>query len=91
MIVAGYTITEPALQVATTGVGGYPFLLQLVGFWICKLANTTTAASETGLIDETTAAAGVQAARRRLGSLIHEPALRDPVTCRSHLPGRQGH
>ena len=29
------------------------------------------------MIDETTAAAGVQAARRRLGSLIHEPALRD--------------
>lgn len=76
LIDAGYTITEPALQVATTGTGGYPFLIQLVGFWICKLASTTTA-GEAGLIDETTAAAGVQAARRRLGSLIHEPALRD--------------
>ena len=76
LIDAGYTITEPALQVATTGTGGYPFLIQLVGFWICKLAKTM-AAGETGLIDETIAAAGVQAARRRFGSLIHEPALRD--------------
>lgn len=74
---AGYTITDDALQVATTGTGGYPFLIQLVGFWICKLINSTSDAGQTGLIDESTAAAGVQAARRRLGSLIHEPALRD--------------
>ena len=39
LIDAGYPITDPALQVATTGTGGYPFLIQLVGFWICKLAN----------------------------------------------------
>ena len=69
---AGYTITDSALQIATAGTGGYPFLIQLIGFWICKLADTAAA-----LIDETTAAAGVHAARRRLGSLIHEPALRD--------------
>ena len=29
------------------------------------------------MIDDAAAAAGVQTARRRLGSLIHEPALRD--------------
>ena len=60
---------------ATTGTGGYPFLIQLVGFWMCKLADTTH--DQHTLIDEAAAAAGVQAARRRLGSLIHEPALRD--------------
>ena len=74
---AGYTITEPALKVATVGTGGYPFLIQLVGFWICKLAATTLEVDQGRLINENTAAAGVQAARRRLGSLIHEPALRD--------------
>ena len=75
---AGYRITDPALQVATNGTGGYPFLIQLVGFWICKLADgAEPAADEAGLIDEAIAGAGVQAARRRLGSLIHEPALRD--------------
>ena len=75
---AGYRITDRALQMATNGTGGYPFLIQLVGFWICKLADTAEpAAEEVGLIDEAIAGAGVQAARRRLGSLIHEPALRD--------------
>jgi hypothetical protein len=60
--------------VATTGTGGHPFLIQLVGFWTCKLADTT---DDRTAIDEAAAAAGVQAARRRLGSLIHEPALQD--------------
>ena len=76
---AGYRITDRALGVATAGTGGYPFLIQLVGFWIGKLADADAkgTATEVVLIDETIAAAGVQAARRRLGSLIHEPALRD--------------
>ena len=42
---------------------------------MCKLADTT--GDHHAAIDEAAAAAGVQAARRRLGSLIHEPALRD--------------
>lgn len=72
---AGYTISDAALDVAAAGTGGYPFLIQLVGYWICKVAD---GGHEHGVrIDEATAAAGVQAARRRLGSLIHEPALRD--------------
>jgi hypothetical protein len=73
----GHTITDSALDVATAGTGGYPFLIQLVGFWICKLADNNTASADGSVIDNAAAAAGVQAARRRLGSLIHEPALRD--------------
>jgi hypothetical protein len=73
----GHTITDPALDVATAGTGGYPFLIQLVGFWMCKLADNTAASAHGSVIDDAAAAAGVQAARRRLGSLIHEPALRD--------------
>jgi hypothetical protein len=70
-----HTITEIALDVATAGTGGYPFVIQLVAFWMCKLADTTH--DDHALIDDAAAASGVQAARRRLGSLIHEPALRD--------------
>ena len=73
----GHSITDPALQVATAGTGGYPFLIQLVGFWMCRLADTNTASNDTLVIDDAAASAGVQAARRRLGSLIHEPALHD--------------
>ena len=43
---------------------------------MCRLAENTTTA-DGSVIDGAAAAAGVQAARRRLGSLIHEPALRD--------------
>ena len=72
---AGHTITDTALDIATRGTGGYPFLIQLVGYWVCKLADTGD--GPTGQIDAAAAATGVQAARRRLGSLVHETALRD--------------
>ena len=70
--------TEP-LRWRPRGQVVYPFLIQLVGFWIGKLADAGAEETDSDvvLIDETIAAAGVQAARRRLGSLIHEPALRD--------------
>lgn len=70
----GHTITDKALHVATTGTGGYPFLIQLVGYWTCKLSDLPDAGPS--CIDEKGAHDGVNAARRRLGSLIHEPALR---------------
>lgn len=73
LLAAGYTITDPALDVAAAGTGGYPFLVQLVGYWVCRVAG----GGQDLRIDETAAASGVQAARRRLGSLVHEPALRD--------------
>ena len=70
-----HRITDDALDIATAGTGGYPFLIQLVGYWMCKTANS--GAGGVAVIDKAAAATGVQAARRRLGSLIHEPALRD--------------
>jgi len=71
---AGYTTTDAALNLAAAGTGGYPFLVQLVGYWVCEVVD----ADQQGVrIDEAAAIAGVQAARRRLGSLVHEPALRD--------------
>ncbi len=73
----GHSITDPALEVAAVGTGGYPFLIQLVGFWMCKIADANASAVGTSLIDDVAASAGVQAARRRLGSLIHQPALQD--------------
>lgn len=74
MDTAGLAITDPALDVATKGTGGYPNLIQLIGYWIWQLAL----ASADNDIDSDMALAGVHAARRRLGSLVHEPALRDP-------------
>jgi predicted MarR family transcription regulator len=46
----------------------------LVGYWMSKMTSTGDAEVR---ITESAAVAGVQAARRRLGSLVHEPVLRD--------------
>ena len=66
---AGRHIGDAALQVMVDGAAGYPFLLQLVG------AQTWRLHPDENEITSTDAAEGVTRARRRLGSLIHEPAL----------------
>lgn len=66
---SGRTITDDALTVATAGTQGYPFLVQLVGFQMWAANPTST------VIDEQQARAGVERAVRRVGRLVHEPAL----------------
>ena len=68
---SGRRIDEDALAEAVTGTGGYPFLIQLVGHWIWR------SRPEDMVIDLAQASEGLLAARRRMGSLIHEPALFD--------------
>lgn len=66
---AGRSIGDAALQVMVDGAAGYPFLLQLVG------AQTWRLHPDVAEITTEDATLGVLRARRRLGSLIHEPAL----------------
>ena len=56
---------------AADATGGYPFLIQLVGHHIWRQQPRHRDVSEDDV------AAGISAARRRLGSLVHEPALAD--------------
>lgn len=63
------TISEDALDVMIDGTRGYPFLIQLVGAQVWRLHPTQRQIS---MVD---ARQGVSNAHRRLGSLIHEPAL----------------
>lgn len=67
---AGRHIGDAALQVMVEGAAGYPFLLQLVG------AQTWRLHPDSAEITVEDAEHGVTRARRRLGTLIHEPALR---------------
>ena len=66
---AGRRIGDRALEVMVEGARGYPFLLQLVGAHTWRLHPTDV---EITVEDATL---GVNRARRRLGALIHEPAL----------------
>ena len=66
----GRGISPEALQLAARSTGGYPFMIQLVGYHIWRQADGNT-------ITEDAVHRGVDQARARLGSLVHAPALRD--------------
>lgn len=66
----GRTITDEALDEATAATGGYPFMIQLVGYHVWRKASGE-------LIDVGAVREGVPAAQKRLGSLVHETALAD--------------
>ena len=68
---AGREVASDALDVMAEGTQGYPFLIQLVGAYSWRV---NTDAPDISLAD---AGTGVANARRRLGSLVHEPALAD--------------
>lgn len=66
----GRSIADEALEEATQATGGYPFMIQLVGYHVWRKATGDT-------IDLAAVRAGVPAARKRLGSTVHETALAD--------------
>jgi len=65
----GRFLSEQALAVMAEGTRGYPFLIQLVG------AQTWRSRPHETEISLDDAEQGVMRARRRLGSLVHAPAL----------------
>lgn len=66
----GRTITDTALTAAAEATGGYPFMIQLVGYHCWRKAYGD-------VIDEAAVAEGIPAARKRLGSTVHQAALAD--------------
>ena len=66
---AGRAITDEAVAVAADGTHGYPFLVQLVGY------QTWSVSPQVEVIDEAQARLGVERAARRVGRLVHAPAL----------------
>jgi hypothetical protein len=70
IVANGRAIAPEALTLAALGTGGYPFMIQLVGYHVWRKAEGNT-------IDAAAATAGIEQARIRLGALVHGPALRD--------------
>ncbi|MDU0969352.1 MAG: ATP-binding protein [Actinomycetaceae bacterium] len=66
----GMTWSPHALETAVEATGGYPFMIQLVGYECVKRSHES-------IISFEVAQAAVEAAQQRLGQLVHEPALRD--------------
>lgn len=67
---AGASWDEGALEFAVGACGGYPFMIQLVGQWSFHFMAE-------GRITLKSAEKGAAKARRKLGQLVHEPALAD--------------
>lgn len=57
-----------ALNSAVSACQGYPFMIQLVGLWAFRFRTNNTISPEA-------AKEGISKARRKLGQLVHEPAL----------------
>ncbi len=70
MLENGRTIDDSALASCADATGGYPFMIQLVGYHVWRRASGD-------VISEADVADGVAAARVRLGNLVHGPALND--------------
>lgn len=66
----GRVIELEALERAADAADGYPFMIQLVGYHSLKKQG------DGDTVTEEPVSAGIDAARRRLGRLVHTPALR---------------
>ena len=75
---AGISIDTKVAAQLTAAAAGYPFMIQLVGYYVWQVA----ARREAETISEADAAKGVAAARDSFNSMVIEPALR-------RLPDRQ--
>ncbi|MCO5314759.1 MAG: ATP-binding protein [Solirubrobacterales bacterium] len=62
-------VEEAALKIMVEATQGYPFMIQLVGYQSWQQARSDR------VITDDHAVAGSDAARRRLGALVHSPAL----------------
>ena len=69
--VAGRKIGSTALDEATRATGGYPFMIQLVGYYSW---NQNLTAPQVSLED---VEQGARQAQRRVGSLVHGPVLKN--------------
>lgn len=66
----GRQVTEDALDEITLATGGYPFMIQLVGYNVWRVTRTD-------IITLDDARRGIPAARMRLGQTVHATALAD--------------
>lgn len=68
---AGMEWPHDVAEMCATATGGYPFMIQLVGY------HTWRAARGDETITQDHAEAGIAVARRKIGNLVHAPALQD--------------
>ena len=66
----GRQIDPAALTTAAVATEGYPFLIQLIGYYIWRASNQD-------YVDSAAVAAGIEQAKRRIGDTVHTSAMAD--------------
>ncbi|NJJ02993.1 MULTISPECIES: AAA family ATPase [Corynebacterium] len=70
VVKAGYCWDQDALNEAVHATGGYPFMIQLIGNFAWRFEGSTAIGREA-------TEKAITRARKKLGQLVHEPALND--------------
>lgn len=71
---AGRRISSEALDELTQATNGYPFMIQLVGYWAWRYADVGPHANPDSITIEA-AREGIRQAKMKLGDTVHGPAL----------------
>ncbi|MBT1180219.1 ATP-binding protein [Bifidobacterium vespertilionis] len=71
----GMILKNDALHTATQATAGYPFMIQLVGYHIWRIAHRNHAEDSTITVTIDDAESGVRNALNRLGDTVHGPEL----------------
>lgn len=61
------------LDMLAEATNGYPFMIQLVGYWTWRVAQTRSSSSDELIPSD--AAEGIRQAKIKLGDMVHGPAL----------------
>lgn len=69
----GFALDDELLRQVTLATAGYPYLIQLVGYYVWKRASTHADTSQT--VTKTDVEEGVAIAHDRFHQAVHEPAL----------------
>lgn len=79
---SGFSVTPEALDSMASAAAGYPFMVQLVGYYTWQSAKK----SQSNAIDQEDALKGIQTARLQFDRMVIEPALKNlPQSLISYL------
>ncbi|PLS29632.1 ATP-binding protein [Bifidobacterium parmae] len=71
----GIVLDGEPLRIAAEATAGYPFMIQLVGYSIWRIANRSRRGDGDAVVSEEDAHRGVRDALSRLGDTVHGPEL----------------
>lgn len=73
----GFHLSPTDLDRATEATGGYPYMIQLVGYHIWRIARRDNPSARTVFVSTSEVTTGIRNAMTRLGDTVHGPEMDD--------------